>query len=63
MDEAIFTRRYFGYCLSCSFCGDACCMHGVDVSIVERDRILARAGDLEPLVRAPREQWFVPALE
>jgi len=38
-------------------------MHGVDVSIVERDRILARAGDLEPLVRAPREQWFVPALE
>jgi Fe-S-cluster containining protein len=50
VDDAIFTRRYFGYCLRCSFCGDACCTHGVDVSIVERDRILARADELAPLV-------------
>jgi hypothetical protein len=59
VDDAIFTRRYFGYCLQCSFCGDACCSHGVDVSVVERDRILARADELAPLVRAPRERWFV----
>jgi len=38
-------------------------MHGVDVSIVERDRILARADELEPLVRIGRDRWFVPALE
>ena len=63
MDDAIFTRRYFGHCLRCTFCGDACCTHGVDVSVVERDRILARADELEPLVRIERDRWFAPALE
>jgi len=59
VDDAIFTRRYYGHCMRCSFCGDACCTHGVDVSIVERDRILARADELALLARAPREHWFV----
>lgn len=48
VDAAIFTRRYFGHCMSCGFCADACCQHGVDVSVVERDRILARAAELAP---------------
>jgi Fe-S-cluster containining protein len=59
VDPSIFRRRYFGHCLACRFCGDACCQHGVDVSIVERDRILARADELEPLLGTPRERWFV----
>ena len=63
MDDAIFTRRYFGHCMGCTFCGDACCTHGVDVSVVERDRILARAEQLEPLVRIARARWFDPAVE
>lgn len=60
VDDSIFVRRYFGHCLACTFCGDACCDHGVDVSLVERDRILARADLLEPLVRVPRAEWFAP---
>ena len=48
--------------MRCSFCADACCTHGVDVSVVERDRILARADELAPLARAPRERWFVDAV-
>ena len=48
--------------MGCSFCADACCTHGVDVSVVERDRILARADELAPLVRAPRDRWFVDAV-
>jgi hypothetical protein len=63
VDDAIFDRRYFGHCFGCSFCGDACCTHGVDVSVVERDRILARAEELEPLVRIERERWFLPTLD
>ena len=59
VDDAIFARRYYGHCMRCSFCGDACCTHGVDVSIVERERILARADELASLARAPRERWFV----
>jgi hypothetical protein len=62
VDDAIFVRRYFGDCMRCHFCRDACCTHGVDVAVVERDRILARAGDLEPLVGVPRERWFLPAV-
>jgi len=58
VDDAIFTRRYFGHCMSCGFCGDWCCSHGVDVSVRERDRILSRADEIEPLVRVPRERWF-----
>ncbi|HEX7977217.1 MAG TPA: hypothetical protein VF461_01340 [Gemmatimonadaceae bacterium] len=38
-------------------------MHGVDVSVVERDRILARADELEPLTGIPRDRWFLPTLE
>jgi hypothetical protein len=59
VDDAVFTRRYFGHCMSCGFCADACCEHGVDVSVVERDRILARAGDLVPLVGRPSSEWFL----
>ena len=58
VDPAIFRRRYFGHCLSCSFCNDGCCDHGVDVSLAERDSILARAGELEPRLGVPRRQWF-----
>jgi Fe-S-cluster containining protein len=61
VDDAIFTRRYFGHCMNCGFCADACCYHGVDVSVVERDRILARADELEPLLPVPRESWFLPS--
>jgi len=62
VDDAIFVRRYYGHCMRCAFCADACCTHGVDVSIVERDRILSRSEELAPLARAPRERWFVEAL-
>lgn len=58
MDIAIFTRRYFGHCMRCDFCADACCQHGVDVSVVERDRILARAADIAPRVALPVAGWF-----
>lgn len=63
VDPEIFHRRYFGHCLRCTFCGDACCEHGVDVAVVERDRILALAAELEPMVGVPPERWFEPAVE
>jgi Fe-S-cluster containining protein len=46
--------------MSCGFCADACCQHGVDVSVVERDRILARAHELVPLVGRDSSEWFEP---
>lgn len=60
VDVGIFRRRYFGHCMRCSFCGDACCQHGVDVSVLERDRILARADEIERATGTVRDTWFVP---
>jgi hypothetical protein len=58
VDTAIFTRRYYGHCMSCGFCADACCQHGVDVSVVERDRILAQSAALVPRVGSDPSTWF-----
>jgi Fe-S-cluster containining protein len=58
VDPEIFRRRYFGLCLRCSFCHDSCCQYGVDLSVIERDRILAEADRLEPVVGRPRSEWF-----
>ena len=63
VDPAIFRLRYFGFCMACRFCADACCQHGVDVSLEERDRILARAGELEPVVGRPAGEWFDDTVE
>jgi Fe-S-cluster containining protein len=63
VDPEIFRRRYFGHCLRCTFCGDACCDHGVDVAVVERDRILARAPEIAPMIGVPPERWFEPAVQ
>ena len=62
VDDDIFTRRYFGLCMRCGFCADACCQHGVDVSVVERDRILARADAIEARTGRPPDTWFETAL-
>jgi Fe-S-cluster containining protein len=62
VDDAIFVRRYFGYCMSCGFCADACCQHGVDVSVVERDRILARAPEIAERVGSDASSWFTDVL-
>lgn len=58
VDPAIFHRRYFGHCFGCSFCNDACCDHGVDISVAERDRILSRADELERRLGVTRDRWF-----
>jgi hypothetical protein len=58
VDPAIFRHRYFGHCFGCNFCNDGCCDHGVDVSLVERDRILVHAEALERRLGVPRTQWF-----
>jgi hypothetical protein len=58
VDGRIFEARYFGACMACTFCHDACCDHGVDVEEPKVHRILARAEELEPLVGVPRDRWF-----
>ena len=48
--------------MACGFCADACCQHGVDVSVQERDRILARAAELTPRIGLDPSAWFEAAI-
>jgi Fe-S-cluster containining protein len=54
----LFAYRYFMRCMSCTFCNDVCCQYGVDVDATNVERIMAAADAIEPLARAPRDQWF-----
>lgn len=66
----IFTRHVVVECLGhgCSLIRepgnpeklDACCQYGVDVDVAERDRILARTGELRALLapEAAAQPWF-----
>jgi hypothetical protein len=58
VDDAIFVRQYFTRCLSCTFCADACCQHGVDVDEPTMLRILGRADAIERVIGVPRAEWF-----
>ena len=58
VDLNIFVRRYFTYCLDCTFCHDACCLHGTDVDVENFERINAHAEALEKHTGVPRAEWF-----
>jgi hypothetical protein len=58
VDPAIFLRRYFTYCLQCTFCHDACCVYGVDVDWHVKKNLDAHAAALEAFSGIPRSGWF-----
>lgn len=58
VDAEIFGRRYFAACMSCAFCHDGCCAHGVDVDERVAAAILAQADRIEAVVAVPRSEWF-----
>ena len=69
VDRNIFVKRVVADCMehSCKLLQehgrtklDACCQYGVDVDIGERDRILARAGEIAALLEpaAAAAPWF-----
>lgn len=59
VETDIFTLRYFGHCMQCTFCHDGCCQYGCDVNLHERDRLLAVQGELAKFVAQPDPaKWF-----
>ena len=67
-DLDVFTRRVVADCMShrCTMHAtgalklDACCQHGCDVDLGERDAIRARAAQIRPILRADARElpWF-----
>ena len=62
VDADVFTHRYFGACLACDFCGDACCDYGVDADAAVVTRVLAQADAIEARIGIARDRWFTGAL-
>ncbi len=58
VDSEVFTLRFFGACMACTFCNDSCCQYGCDVNVGERDKILALKDELAAHVSIPSERWF-----
>jgi Putative zinc- or iron-chelating domain len=58
VDPAIFTYRYFTHCMSCNFCGDACCSYGVDIDVENMARLTALGPDFAATVGISPEEWF-----
>jgi len=57
VDLRIFSLRYFVRCMDCTFCGDDCCSHGVDIDAENAERVAALPR-LHELVRVPPSEWF-----
>ncbi len=58
IDPDIFAYRYFTHCMSCNFCGDACCSYGVDIDVENMARLAELGEDFAAHVGVPRAQWF-----
>ena len=54
----IFELRYFTKCMSCTFCNDWCCSHGVDIDLENVQRVLGHKDELEARLKVPSSQWF-----
>jgi hypothetical protein len=49
--------------MSCAFCYDACCDHGVDVDLWHAQRIREHADELEGYCGVSRDRWFAEEVE
>jgi Fe-S-cluster containining protein len=59
VDAAIFARRYFMNCLSCTYCHDSCCQYGADIDVDNVPRVEKYADELERFTGVPRDRWWL----
>src|SRR5262245_45559719 len=59
----IFQLRYFTKCMSCTFCGDWCCNHGVDIDLDNVKRLMDHKDALETWLKIPASEWFTDELD
>ncbi len=60
VDTDIFEITYYMHCMQCTFCDDECCSYGADIDMLNVNRILAKADELEEFTGIKREKWFYP---
>ena len=63
IDTRMFSVRYFTHCLSCTFCNDWCCGHGVDVDLLHVRAMEKHREGLEAATGIPHAEWFTDDYE
>ncbi|MGL6097427.1 MAG: YkgJ family cysteine cluster protein [Fimbriiglobus sp.] len=58
VDPRIFTLTYFGVCMDCTFCHDACCQYGADTELPRVAELEKYQAELEAYLGVPRAEWF-----
>jgi Fe-S-cluster containining protein len=58
VETDIFRLSYFGDCMGCNFCHDACCAHGADVTAIDLANMAGHRAELEQYVHQPYENWY-----
>ncbi|MGL4423402.1 MAG: YkgJ family cysteine cluster protein [Gemmataceae bacterium] len=58
VDPRIFQLTYFGKCMDCTFCHDACCQYGADIEMPRVEALDKIKDELEAYMKVPREWWF-----
>ena len=58
VDTDIFDYTYFMKCMECTFCGDQCCSYGADIDMLNVNRIMNHADELEKYSGINRSLWF-----
>ena len=59
----VFQLRYFTKCMSCTFCKDWCCSHGVDIDLDNVKRLMDHKDALETWLKIPASDWFTDELD
>ncbi|MCX6012259.1 MAG: DUF3109 family protein [Chloroflexi bacterium] len=58
-DETIFSQKYSGKCMDCSYCEDICCSNGCQLDLKEKAKILLYEKELKERLPLPAEKWFL----
>lgn len=58
IDPRMFSLRYFGECMNCTTCHDACCQFGVDIETRRIEALERYRPELETYLGVPRADWF-----
>ena len=48
------------HCMQCTFCNDQCCSYGSNIDMLNAERILRYADDIEKYIAINRKHWFYP---
>ncbi|MGL6076914.1 MAG: YkgJ family cysteine cluster protein [Fimbriiglobus sp.] len=58
VDPRLFQLTYFGHCMDCTFCHDACCQYGADTEMPRVAALEKYQAELEAYLNMPRSEWF-----